>query len=156
MVKRTLIVLVALFLLVFSAAKAADPMSRLDSLVGKWTCTYHVGSQQSSFSAAFAFTQDGNWLRETDSWPGGGDEGLITYVPTTRTWTTLVADSGRGATVFKAKETGSSTLVYHSIYPDSTLTVTYSYLSTTRYDVHAVITGPHPSTSTDVCAKRVQ
>lgn len=145
-----------LIVLAFASASSAagDPMSRLKELVGNWTCTYRTGSQQSSFSASFAFTQDGNWLRETDAWPGGGDEGLITYAPATRTWTTMVADSGRGATILQAKDTGTSTLDYHSVFPDRTMTVTYQFVSAERYLVHAAIAGAHPTTSADTCTKK--
>ncbi len=154
MLKRALFLLSFTLAMTAGASAASDPLSRLDSLVGKWTCTYHVGSQASSFAASFAFTQNKNWLRETDTWPGGGDEGLLTYVPATRTWTTLVADSGRGTTVFEAKDSGTSTLVYHSVYPNSaSMTVTYHFVNAKRYDVHAVIGGAHPSTSSDVCTK---
>ena len=153
MIKRTLFFFVAMNAIIFSAAQAANPMSRLDHLVGKWNCTYDSGSQQSSYSASFAFTQGGKWLRETDAWPGGGDEALMTYVPATRTWITMVADSGRGATTFQAKETGTTTLVYHSVYPNSAMTVTYRFVSATRFDVHAAIAGAHPSTNADACTK---
>ena len=108
----------------------------MSGYVGKWNCTFHSGSQRLSFTATFAYTLGNNWMREIDSWPGGGDEGMYTYDASTRTWTSVVLDSGRGTTIFQAKETGTSTLVYHSVYPDTTMRLTIDRTSSKEYLVH--------------------
>jgi hypothetical protein len=121
----------------FGAAPAGDRMGSLNYLVGNWTCTYEVkGSPNATYSARYAYDLAGNWLRETDSWNGGGgDFGFFTYDPKTREWTVTVVDSGRGTTVFRSHDDGTDTRSWRSVYPDASMSETFSKVSPMEYTI---------------------
>jgi hypothetical protein len=117
------------------AAPAGDRIGSLNYLVGSWTCTYEVkGTPTATYAAKYDYALGNAWLRETDSWKGGGgDFGFFTYDPKTREWTSTVVDSGRGTTVFRAHDDGTDRKAWHSVYPDTSMTLTQNKVSATEY-----------------------
>jgi hypothetical protein len=120
---------------VFGAAAPGDRMSTLNFLAGSWTCTYEVkGSPTATYAAKYSYDLGGNWLRETDSWNGGGgDFGFYTYDPKSHEWTSTVVDSGRGTTVFRAHDDGTDSKMWRSVYPDNSMKLTFNKVSPTEY-----------------------
>jgi hypothetical protein len=139
------------------AAPAGDRMGSLNYLVGNWTCTYEVkGSPTATYAARYAYDLGGNWLRETDSWNGGGgDFGFFTYEPKTREWTSTVVDSGRGTTVFRARDDGTDRKAWHSVYPDTSMSLTLNKVSETEYTLSFTQTvNGKTNVSFDRCKKK--
>jgi hypothetical protein len=145
--------------LVFAGTIAAGvkPVDRLQDfafMIGSWTCTYTMGTQTSSYNATMSWAVGENWIHEHDTWTGGGDEGYYTYDPHKRQWTSTVLDSGRGTTVFVAGDSGNSRIVYHSVYPDTSMTDTIDRISPAKFTVHFSQTaGGKTTRSSDVCTK---
>jgi hypothetical protein len=133
MIKRFLAA-IALFAL-FGAAPAGDRIGSLGFLVGSWTCTYEVkGSPTATYAAKYSYDLGGSWLRETDSWTGGGgDFGFFTFDPKTHVWTSTVVDSGRGTTVFRAQDDGTDSKTWRSVYPDTSMKLAFNKISPTEY-----------------------
>lgn len=136
-------------------AAAADPLSSLRFLVGTWNCTYQAGKTHVYYKATFTFDLGNNWLRENDSWTGGGaDLGMITYDARRRGWTAVVFDDRRAAVVFHGGGSNPNRIVYSSVYPDATLTDIFERTSPTRYTLHFTQgRGRRAMQSTDVCVK---
>jgi hypothetical protein len=150
--------LAAAVLLAFAsvtAPAAADPLSSLRFLVGTWKCTYQAGRTHVYYKAMFTFDLGNNWLRENDSWTGGGaDLGMITYQPARGGWIAVVFDDKRAAVVFHAAGSNPNRIVYRSVYPDTTLTDIFERISPTRYTLHFTQgRGRRSAESTDVCVK---
>ena len=148
---------VALFAGAFmgTASAASDPMASVGYLVGTWTCTYHQGPSKLTYKAIYGYDMGGNWMRERDSWAGGGsDEGSFTYDPSHREWITVVLEKGRDVTLFHAKGTNAAHIVYRGVYPNTDLTDIFDRISRTRYELHfsGTLNGKH-LTSHDVCVK---
>jgi hypothetical protein len=150
------IILGAFLLIVASLAPAGatDPLSSLRFLVGSWKCTYQADGKHLYYKAAYSYDLGGDWLRESDSWTGGGsDLGMITYAPKTHGWTSVVL-FGRTTTVFHASGDNSSRVAYRSVYPDTTMSDVFERISSTRYTLHfAQSVGGKTMKSTDVCVK---
>jgi hypothetical protein len=138
-----------------AGTKPADPLQAYAFMIGSWTCSYTSGTQTSSYAATMSWAPGANWIRERDTWPGGGDEALYTYNPNKRQWTSVVVDSGRGTTLFVANNTGGTHIAYRSVYPDASMTDTIDRISPTKYTVHFMQTvGGKTIRSADVCTKR--
>jgi hypothetical protein len=147
----------SLFLVALNAAPAAatDPLSSLRFLVGTWKCTYQAGKTHVYYRATYAYDLGDNWLRESDSWAGGGsDLGMITYEPKARAWTEVVAEPERTTTLFRASGDNPNHVVYRSVYPSTAMTDVFERTSPTRYTLH-FSQSVHGGTmkSTDVCVK---
>jgi len=156
MMQKTIAAGALLALLTTVPAGASDPLRSLSYLVGSWTCTYNSGSQHITYTATYAYVMGDNWLRERDSWTGGGsDVGLTTYEPKAATWTEIVAENERSTTVFRAPGSDSAHRVFRSVYPNSLLNVTFDRVSDTKYTLHfhGVYAGKM-MTSFDVCTKQ--
>jgi hypothetical protein len=136
-------------------AGASDPLSSLHFLVGNWKCTYQAGKTPVYYKATYSSDLGGNWLRESDSWTGGGsDLGMITYEPKTHGWTAVVMEKDRTATIFHASGSDPNRVVYRSFYPDKTMTDIFERTSSTRYTLHFTQSaGGRTMKSTDVCVR---
>jgi hypothetical protein len=137
-------------------ARAADPMASLGYLVGTWNCTYRAGSQQTAYTATFAYAIGNNWMRERDtSTSGAGGENFITYQPTEHAWTSVVIGSDRTTTLFRANGGDDKHIAYRSVYPNANLSDVFDRVSPTKYTLHFSGTvNSQPVTSVDVCTKR--
>jgi len=146
--------LIAFATLGIRQSAAADRLQALSYLVGSWHCTYRVGATVQSYGAVFAFTQGGNWLHETDTWSGGGDEGYYTFDPTHHLWTVDVLDSGRGTTVLHGPDLGASKLDLRSVLPNGGLHTVTVKVDATHFTVAATqTTASGSTTSNDRCTK---
>lgn len=150
------ILVAALLVLALSPAPAAakDPLPSLRFLVGTWKCTYQAAKTHLYYKATYSYDLGDNWLRESDSWAGGGsDLGMITYSPKERGWISVVL-FGRTTTVFHASGDNPNRVAYRSAYPDTTMTDLFERISSTRYTLHfAQTAGGKTLKSTDVCVK---
>lgn len=136
-------------------AAASDPLGSLRYLVGTWNCTYRAGKVQAKYTATFAYDMSGNWMRERDSWAGGGgDQAMFTYEPKRRNWTAVVTERERTTTIFRAGGANLSHLVYRSVYPDASMTDIFDRASSTQYTLHFTqTTGGRTVRSNDTCVK---
>lgn len=141
-------------LLGVAPAGASDPLSSLRYLVGTWKCTYQIGKTHADYKATYSYGLGENWLRESDSWGGGSDLGMITYEPKERRWTIVVLETDRIATLFRAAGGSPNHLVYHSVYPSTSMTDVFDRDSPTRYTLHFTQSaGGRAVKSTDTCVK---
>ena len=151
-----LIVAVFLFAAILVApAPAGDPLSSLRFLVGTWSCTYNAGKTPFVYKATFSYDMSGNWLRESDSWAGGGgDLGMFTYEPKRHGWTAVILEPERTTTVFRATGDNPNHVVYRSAYPDASMTEIFDRASPTRYTLHFTqIANGKTTKSADTCVK---
>jgi hypothetical protein len=139
-----------------AGTKPADPLHAWAFMIGSWTCSYTLGKQTASYNATMSWALGGSWIRERDTWAGGGgDEGLFTYNPSKRQWTSVVIESNRVPTLFVADDTGSAHVAYRSVYPDASMIDAIDRISPTKYTVHFTQTvGGKTTHSVDVCTKR--
>jgi hypothetical protein len=136
-------------------ARADDPLSALRFLVGTWNCTYHLAKTHLTYKATFSYDMNGNWMRERDSWAGGGgDEGLFTYEAKRHWWTAVIVEQDRTTTVFRGAGSDPNHVVYRSIYPDASMTDVFDRVSPARYTLHFTQNAGGKSTkSMDTCVK---
>jgi hypothetical protein len=136
-------------------AAAKDPLSSLHFLVGTWKCTYQAGKTHLYYKATYSYDLGGDWLRENDSWAGGGsDLGMITYEPKTHGWTAVVLEQDRGTTIFRAPGSNPNRVAYRSVYPTTTMTDVFERGSPTRYTLRFTQNaGGKTMKSTDLCVK---
>lgn len=135
-------------------APASDPLSSLRFLAGNWKCTYDAGKTHVYYKATYSYDLNANWLRESDSWTGGGsDLGMITYEPKAHSWTSVILEN-RTTTVFRASGGNPNRIVYRSVYPTTAMTDVFERTSPTRYTLHFTQSaGGKTMKSTDVCVK---
>jgi hypothetical protein len=147
--------LLVLTVIGIAPAAAADPLGSLRTMVGTWSCTYNAGKTRMKYTAIFSYDLAGNWMRERDTWSGGGsDEGLLTYDPKQRAWTEVVVEPERSTVVFRAAGTDPNHVVYRSVYPDASMTDVFDRIYPTRYTLHFTqIAGSKTTKSFDTCAK---
>lgn len=136
-------------------AVAKDPLSSLRFLVGSWNCTYQAGKTRVYYKATYSYDLRDNWVRESDTWTGGGtDLGMITYSPKERGWTSVAMEPERNAFVFHGAGDNPNYIVYRSVYPTTELTDIFDRTSPTRYLLHFTQrSGGRTMKSTDVCVK---
>ena len=153
---RTLVASLALSAAAFASASASDPLNSLRFLEGSWNCTYQAGKVAVNYRATFAYDMGGNWMRESDSWTGGGsDLGMFTYEPKRHAWMAVVMENERDTTLFRATGANPNHIVYRSIYPNAGMTDIFERTSPTRYTLHFTQTsGGRTRSSTDICVKR--
>lgn len=146
---------VAVFALCVAGAPAADPLASLRFLVGTWHCTYQAAKTHIGYKATFSYDMGGNWLRESDSWTGGGsDVGMISYDQKRHGWIELVLVNERAAFVFHAAGSNPNHVVYRSVYPDASMIDIFDRSSPARYTLHFTQTvGRKVTKSNDTCAK---
>ena len=134
---------------------AADPLSSLRYLVGTWSCSYNAGKNHITYKAVYAYDMANNWMRESDSWAGGGNDlGMLTYDPKHHGWTAVIVEPERSATIFRSDGGDYAHIVYHSMYPDTSMTEVFDRQSQTRYTLHFTQTGRGRTIkSTDLCLK---
>ena len=150
-------VIAVVTLVVASAATPSnDRLTSLNYLLGTWTCSYHaLGAPVSSYSATYSYDVSGNWLKEVDTFSGGGDVGFYTYDRKNRVWSFVVVDSSRATTIFRAADDGTDRHLWHSIYPDTSMTERTDKDSATQYSIHFMqTTKGKTTTSWDACKKR--
>jgi hypothetical protein len=135
-------------------APAADPLNSLRFLVGTWNCSYQAGKTRVQYRATFAYDMGSNWLRETDTWTGGGgDLGMFTY-ERNRGWTAVVLERDRHTVIMRATGNDPNHVVYRSVYPDASMTDIFERASPTRYTLHFTQTlNGKTMKSTDTCVK---
>lgn len=136
-------------------ARAADPLGSMRFLVGNWNCTYDAGKTKATYKGTFAYELGDNWLRESDSWTGGGgDFGYFTYEPKRRGWTAVIFENERTTTIFRANGNDPNRIEYRSVYPDATMSEVFERTSPVRYVLHFTQNaGGTKIHSTDVCVK---
>ncbi|MFY9664425.1 MAG: hypothetical protein WAL67_14280 [Candidatus Cybelea sp.] len=151
---RSFIVCLILAASTLAPASANDPLASLHFLVGSWNCTYQAGKASLSYHATYAYDMKDNWLSERDGWKGGGaDAGMFTYDPK-RGWTAVVIEPERTTTIFHATGANASHIVYHSLYPDASMTEAFDRVSSTRYTLHFKQKANGKTvTSIDTCVK---
>jgi opacity protein-like surface antigen len=154
-VMRLIVATVAFAVIAATPAAASDPLSSLRFMVGTWNCTYNAGKTHVTYRATFAYDLGNNWMRESDSWTGGGgDLGMFTYEPQRHNWTAVVMENERTTTIFRAKGSNASYILYRSVYPDSSMTDLFERTSPTRYTLHFTQNaGGKTMKSNDVCVK---
>jgi hypothetical protein len=146
--------MIATFMLAATLSATAAPLAGLHYLVGAWKCTYRAGSARLAYDSTWAYDLDGRTLRETASWPGGGDEELVAYDPQHAGWTAVVLDDHGNATTMRATGHDPDHIVYRSIYPDASIAVTFRRISATEYALHATVrAGGKTTTSVDTCLR---
>ena len=132
---------------------AAAPLAGLQYLVGTWNCTYRAGAVRFVYRATYTYDRDAHTLREVASWPGGGDEELLTYDPQRRSWTSVVLDQ-ETATILRASGSDPNHIAYRSVYPDASMAVTFDRISGTEYTLHATVrSGSKTIASVDTCLR---
>jgi hypothetical protein len=124
-------------------------------LVGTWNCTYTAGAHPTTYSATFAYAMGRSWMHEIDSSGGAANvEALYTYEPKSTTWTAVITGSDRTVTIFRAVGASVTHIVYHSVYPDASMTDIFDRLSATKYALHFTqIANGKTTRSSDVCIK---
>jgi hypothetical protein len=149
------ITITTLLLAALAAApgRASDPLSSLRFLVGTWNCTYEAGKARINYKATFSYDLNGNWMRESDSWEGGGgDLAMFTYEK--NGWTSVVMEHERTSALFRASGKNPNHVVYRSVYPQTGLTDVFDRVSPTRFTVHFKQTSRGKTMSSiDVCDK---
>lgn len=137
------------------APAAPDPLSGLRYLVGTWNCTYSAGRVRISYKAHFAYALGDNWMRESDSWSGGGgDVAMFTYEPKRRAWTAIIVDNERTTAVMRATGSNPDHVTYHSVIPDASMSESFDRTSPSRYEVRFTQHARGKTLkSTDVCVK---
>jgi len=136
-------------------AGAGDSLASLRYLVGTWQCTYDTGKMRATYTATFDYDMSGNWIRERDSWKGGGEDlGMLTYDPKNGVWTSVVLEPDRTTTLFRAGGDNPNHLVYRSIYPNASMTDVFDRVSAASYTLHFTqMAGGKTTKSTDTCLK---
>ena len=123
---RKLVICVAsVNLLAATPTRTADPLQLMSFMTGTWTCSSTSNGKTQTYTAHWGFALRNTWLRQTDTWQGGGDEAMMTYVPRNREWRWVATESDGGITIFRAPDTGMAHIVYRSVYPDKTMSETY-------------------------------
>ena len=153
---RRIAALLALFAALAAPGSASDSLASLQYLVGTWSCTYNAGKVHAKYAAIFAYDLRGNWLRESDSWSGGGsDLGMFTYEPKAHAWTAVVMEPERATVLFRASGSNPNRVVYRSVFPNAGMTDVFQRESPDRYTLHFTqTTGGKTTTSMDVCVKK--
>ncbi|HET6275961.1 MAG TPA: hypothetical protein VFE16_08555 [Candidatus Cybelea sp.] len=137
-----------------TALPATAPLAGLHYLVGTWNCTYSAGATRLAYNATYAYDHDGHILRQIATYKGGGDEELLAYDAQHHRWTAVVLDDQGNATVMRAPGSDSSRIAYRSVYPDTSIAVTFDRTSATKYLLHGTIhLGGKTITSVDTCVR---
>ena len=124
------------------------------SLAGTWNCTYRAGSMRLPYQATYAYDRISDTLRETAAWKGGGDVELVAYDAQHRRWTAVVLDGSGTATVMRASGSDPKHVAYRSIYPDTSIAVTFDRISASRYLLHGTVRmGGKTISSVDTCTR---
>jgi len=145
--------MLASFVLTAALPAAATPIGDLHYLVGSWKCTYHAGAMSMAYDTTYAYNLSGQTLREIAAWAGGGDEELVGYDPHAG-WTAVVFDDHGNTTVMHATGHNPNHIVYHSVYPDASIAVTFDRISATKYTTHGTVrTGGKTISSVDTCTR---
>ena len=151
--KVDVIVLLASFVLAGALPVAAAPIAGLHYLVGTWKCTYRGGAASLAYDATWANDLDGHSLRQVDSWPGGGAEELLAY-DAHRGWTAVIFDGQGDATVMRGTGGNANRFAYRSVYPDTSIAVTFDRISASKYSLHGTVrSGGKTITSVDTCLR---
>jgi hypothetical protein len=142
--------------LVLAAAlpATAAPFAGLHYLVGTWNCTYRAGAVHLAYGATYVYDRDGHTLREIASWAGGGDEELLAYDAQRRGWTAVVFDDQGTTTILRATGSNPNHIAYRSVYPDTSIAVTFDRISATKYTLRGTVrSGGKTITSVDTCSR---
>ena len=156
---QNLRLLIAMFTLLATAATprpaAATDVVPGRALLGTWHCTYMAGGHATMYSATFAHAMGGIWMHETDSAHGAPQgEALYTYDSKSKTWTAVFVGSDRTATVFRAVGPSTTHIVYHSVYPDRSMSETFDWPAPRKYTLHFTqVAGGKTIRSNDICTK---
>jgi hypothetical protein len=130
------------------------PLAGLHYLVGTWNCTYREGAVRLAYKNTYAYDLDGQTLRQTASWAGGGDEELLAYDAQQSSWTAVVFDGQGTATIMHAIGSDPDHIAYRSVYPDASIAVTFDRVSATEYRLHGTVrAGGKAITSVDTCLR---
>jgi hypothetical protein len=123
-------------------------------IAGAWSCSSDFGGQQKTYVARWDYAPGNAWLRETDTWTGGGDVLMLTYVPQNRQWRAVITADDGSITVFEAPGTSTAHIAYRSAYPDATMTETFDRISTNKYATHFVqFVNKKTIRATDTCTR---
>ena len=149
-----LLVLSSVILSAATPMRTADPLKLMSFMTGTWTCSSTINGQTQTYTAHWEYALGNKWLRQVDTWSGGGDMGMVTYVPRSREWRWVVTEGDGDVTLFRAPDTGLAHITYRSVYPDATMSETYDRVSQSKYTTHFVQTENGKTTrAIDVCTK---
>ena len=150
-----IVVMLASIALAVPQTAAAAPIAGLHYLVGTWNCTYRAGAIRFAYAATWAYDRDGQTLRESASWTGGGDEELVAYdAQHGGRWTAVVFDDQGTTTIMHATGSDPNHIAYRSLYPDASIAVTQDRVSATEYRLHATVRAAgKTTTSVDTCLR---
>ena len=132
-----------------------DPALLMQYLLGTWKCTFHGAGTQIAYTATYSRGFAKPWIRQTDTWTGGGsDEGLYAIDPGTKRWTAVFLEPNGSTTVLSAMPTGETRIDYNSAYPDHSATEIFQRVSGSQYTLNYSQTLHGKTTrSHDVCTK---
>ena len=151
---KTLTALSGIIVLAAAPMRTVDPLQLMGFLQGSWSCTYTSNGRQQTYTAKWEYVLGKTWLRETSTWQGGGDVLMLTYVPQSRQWRAVGAETDGTVSVFEAPDTGVAHINYRSAYPDTTMRETYDRISPQKYKTHFTQAANGKTLSvTDVCTK---
>ena len=147
--------MLCLLALCCTGAAPAGAFGDLHFLIGKWSCSFAMGTQRGVYTATYAVALDGAGLLQTDTWTGGGgDAGMYSYDASTHRFNETVVVSSGQTTVFLGTPEGSKQIAYRSVYPDASAREIFQRISDSQYtlDYHQTQHGKTLS-SKDICRK---
>ena len=144
----------AFALMAATPTRVANPLQLMNFMIGTWTCSTDFNGQKQTYKARFDYVLGNSWLRETDTWSGGGDMGMLAYVPQSRKWREVITEPDGSITVFQAPDAGVAHIAYRSVYPDASMSDTYDRVSMRQFTIHFIQSANAKTTRTsDVCTK---
>lgn len=146
--------MLASLILAAALPAAASPLSELRYLVGTWNCTYRAGAVRLAYTDTYTYDHDGGILRQIASWKGGGDEELVAYDARHHSWSGVVVDDQGTTTIMRASGHDPDHIAYRSVYPNTSIAVTFARVSATEYTLHGTVhAGGKTITSVDTCRR---
>ena len=148
------------FVLSAGFAAGASPM---DTLIGHWSCTSHMGTQTMKYSVDYSKAND-KWLRYTSNIPAGmgepahSDEAFFGYDNARHVWVFMnVSSTGEYFVGTSPAAKNATTQVWSTAYPKipgDNGTLTIDYVGSTKMTLTSKFTQKgKPMSSRDECMK---
>ncbi len=129
--KAALLLPLASLMTAATPMRAADPVTLLRYLVGTWNCSSTIAGKTTSYTAQYAMTMGGQWLRTTNASKGYESEDMMTYVK--HHWLVVDIEPFRAVTTYTADDTGLAHIALKPAYPKDEPDVTFDRLTFTKY-----------------------